>query len=599
MNFVQKVDSGGVLTIGWGHTGPDVVEKQTITQAQADAQFLIDVTEKAEAFVNRYITIRLSQKQRDALISFTYNAGGGSLQKSELRKLVNQGNHIEAANVWLSQNIKDRSGTTQLGLIARRKQESQLYLEGTTQNQLSAESDELEEPLEEKKIDNKEHIVPYTHSRGLEQMTIEELLQSNQFVTTDLDKKEVLDLEFRSKTNHRRLYDSLSIKDRRFYDGGDGDYNNKADYPIVSGTTIYLSSEKIAVNLTYQSNITTQNVVFNEYWPEKIKAITNDPGYIPAFQANGDAHRSIHPQITVFIWSRALYLQQGNVGGFINITRHIERATIEGSMQIGGNFTLTMSPVIGELTVDDERDLWEQSGDLGTVDLGNINKKSSIDSERSEFIRSHSYYEKIIQQNDLVFISFEKLEIEEDDSISDVIQNKWIDMIGLVDTSDVITDATSTEMSTTIRGRDLIKALMDDNSYFNPYSIGHVNSLYGGKLGDRYLQGEFQNLAAYLAVSLKDKVEFIIHRIASIGYVPDDILDSFDDKTKITTVKENVNTGNSLLDKKDAKGIWQICKVFIDPSITNLKLADDSVSNPQGSISDLFNKTAQYSFVEL
>ena len=44
-------DSGGVLTIGWGHTGSDVFEGQVITEQQAETLYKKDVKEKAERFV--------------------------------------------------------------------------------------------------------------------------------------------------------------------------------------------------------------------------------------------------------------------------------------------------------------------------------------------------------------------------------------------------------------------------------------------------------------------------------------------------------------------------------------------------------------------
>jgi len=36
-------DSGGTLTIGYGHTGPDVFAGQSITQAQAESLFNADI----------------------------------------------------------------------------------------------------------------------------------------------------------------------------------------------------------------------------------------------------------------------------------------------------------------------------------------------------------------------------------------------------------------------------------------------------------------------------------------------------------------------------------------------------------------------------
>ena len=67
-------DSGGVWTIGYGHT-KGVTAGQNITQAQADA-FLVDDCGKAEAAVNKYYDrYHFNQNQYDALVSFAFNIG--------------------------------------------------------------------------------------------------------------------------------------------------------------------------------------------------------------------------------------------------------------------------------------------------------------------------------------------------------------------------------------------------------------------------------------------------------------------------------------------------------------------------------------------
>jgi lysozyme len=70
-------------TIGWGHCGADVAQGQTITQAKADA-LLVDDLKRYERYVRDKgycpITAQLTQNQFDALVSFTYNCGGGCLK---------------------------------------------------------------------------------------------------------------------------------------------------------------------------------------------------------------------------------------------------------------------------------------------------------------------------------------------------------------------------------------------------------------------------------------------------------------------------------------------------------------------------------------
>ncbi|QVV67998.1 glycoside hydrolase family protein [Synechococcus sp. LA31] len=73
-------------TIGYGHTGAEVVPGLTITQEQAEAWLKQDVAEAAAAVDRLLISVTLTPRQRDALISFCFNVGAGALERSTLRK---------------------------------------------------------------------------------------------------------------------------------------------------------------------------------------------------------------------------------------------------------------------------------------------------------------------------------------------------------------------------------------------------------------------------------------------------------------------------------------------------------------------------------
>jgi GH24 family phage-related lysozyme (muramidase) len=66
---------GAPWTIGYGHTGPDVVPGVTITQQQADALLQKDVAHVASAVERLLPGVVLLLRQRDALISFCFNLG--------------------------------------------------------------------------------------------------------------------------------------------------------------------------------------------------------------------------------------------------------------------------------------------------------------------------------------------------------------------------------------------------------------------------------------------------------------------------------------------------------------------------------------------
>jgi lysozyme len=116
-------DTGGVWTIGYGHTGPDVHQGLTITEARADELLRADIME-AEGDVRRLCPVT-TQNQFDALVSFTFNLGGGQLEKSTLRRLHNEGKYAEAQGQfgrWINDNGRELPG-----LVTRRADEAELY----------------------------------------------------------------------------------------------------------------------------------------------------------------------------------------------------------------------------------------------------------------------------------------------------------------------------------------------------------------------------------------------------------------------------------------------------------------------------------------
>jgi lysozyme len=110
-------DSVGVWTIGYGHT-KGVTKGQTITQQQAEA-FLQQDLAVAEAAVNA-LGLALTDNQFAALVSFTFNLGGGNLNKLLKNGLAAVPDRIPLFN---------HAGGKELpGLTRRRTAERTLYL---------------------------------------------------------------------------------------------------------------------------------------------------------------------------------------------------------------------------------------------------------------------------------------------------------------------------------------------------------------------------------------------------------------------------------------------------------------------------------------
>jgi lysozyme len=117
--------SAQVLTIGYGHTGPDVQPDSVIDEPTAEAYLRKDL-ETAETCVNACVAVPVTQGQFDALCSFAFNLGCKALRKSTLLKCLNAGDDEGAANEFPKWNRA--SGKVLQGLARRREAEKELFL---------------------------------------------------------------------------------------------------------------------------------------------------------------------------------------------------------------------------------------------------------------------------------------------------------------------------------------------------------------------------------------------------------------------------------------------------------------------------------------
>lgn len=115
--------AAGVWTIGYGHT-KTAVRDMTITQEEADALLLEEMTEY-ENYVNKNVTVPLEQYQFDALVSWTFNLGGGNLQASTMLKVLNR-EEYEGVPAQMARWNK-AGGKVLEGLIRRREAEGLLF----------------------------------------------------------------------------------------------------------------------------------------------------------------------------------------------------------------------------------------------------------------------------------------------------------------------------------------------------------------------------------------------------------------------------------------------------------------------------------------
>lgn len=118
--------SGAPWTIGWGDTGPDVVEGLVITAEEADRRFARRMALEFEPAVRKAVKVPLNQRQFDAVVSIFYNAGVSALTASTLVRLLNLGDYAGAAGQFPRWN--QSGGAVMKGLQRRREAERLVFL---------------------------------------------------------------------------------------------------------------------------------------------------------------------------------------------------------------------------------------------------------------------------------------------------------------------------------------------------------------------------------------------------------------------------------------------------------------------------------------
>ena len=121
------LDVAGLPTIGYGHLilpQEKHLLKNIITEPQAEALLKQDLA-VAEKAVIRLINVPLTDHQFDALVSFTFNLGSGTLQRSALRAKLNRGQYWSVPAEMM--RYVYANGKKIQGLILRRMAEIQLY----------------------------------------------------------------------------------------------------------------------------------------------------------------------------------------------------------------------------------------------------------------------------------------------------------------------------------------------------------------------------------------------------------------------------------------------------------------------------------------
>jgi len=379
-------------------------------------------------------------------------------------------------------------------------------------------------------------------------------------------------------------------------------------WPLKTGTKLVIPEAQ--VNRTGLLLEGIEVVSNNEpaFKAKQLVDLENDKEYTPvnkstgSFIENGDL-KQMYPDITVWIWCRSLSPRNAPdfkmEGEIFNITPFIEKIST-GSTKNGGNFQMTLAPIIAEVNEEGkwvvkkssmktmipfkkERENYARQEYLSDSSLYELRKSSSIDGDR--LVRNKFLFHNIIGTNDLVFIRFETLKKEVVDRFSDskdfyvnkeLLAGKIYDMIGLIDSNTFSFNPNSNDVSIEINGRDLSKIFIEDGTYFYALESSQGKPSIGGSrvedspLSQRILQNgslQLEYLSLYFNNSIERVLKFIIQQLSTISIVPDNLFTSYPDtntRVKISDAtqksRENIEKKNEEYRKEAIELIGQIRK---------------------------------------
>lgn len=376
--------------------------------------------------------------------------------------------------------------------------------------------------------------------------------------------------------------------------------------PINVGTLLYIPKNKCNVEVLIaegkglfmrQQNLST--FMYKEFW-----ALSNDPSYVPIKQLaiEGSKYSINYLHLTFNCW---IYVRSLNK--ILNVTPFVRNMTTNVT-EYGGDFNIVLNDIQG--------------------DISEANKYSETYYAYVQKVRDMkfdiSFFHKYIQQNDIVFLRYERLDIENDsdDNANDTevlppsLPGKVYDMIGLVDITSETYSSDANLSVITVMGRDFTKMLVEDSSVFFPLALmNNTHEFFlnydesDGVFKRLWGSGDYFNKFVYTYRSIRDTLGFLFNRITHTGVLPKDseLFDSYRNSYNWATREYTDNTSKTYevngasdeyLKDVEQNGVWRIIKVVVDNQLDERRLQNGELSNPEGTIYDLVKRVCLDPFVE-
>lgn len=451
---------------------------------------------------------------------------------------------------------------------------------------------------------NNDYILLYNRGKRI---TISDYMERNYIY--GVSPQELFDL------NKDLIWQQYTELDKEIEKAGSGKWPESADDLslnswLPSPCVLRINPSKVTAELAIaQTNAQVNTEDFYAFAADKIQDIYQDEGYRVA----NSSKRS--PDCSVMGWFKSLYYvgldaKGKNVGKmerqdfteFADLSRHIISLATSVTSN-GGSFTMRL-PIISARSEgvsviydvlkgkDGKREYGDMSGQRGNASKNDVSYEYG---EKGEYYAKSSfddiesnYFNWLISSNDILFISFEKLDMElvkdfykdEDGNpyqsgdtdnfkVSTKLANGIYDMIGLVDEVKVVTNSQSSDAYVEITGRDLMKLLIEDGSFFfNPSTTSDPSGVFAneqsyGKQGDireadvmnntynnpinrlRRVTGEIDIFANRINMDISYILKGVISQLANVEVVPGYVFETWgEDRTKYIELEPEKKQNN-------------------------------------------------------
>lgn len=458
--------------------------------------------------------------------------------------------------------------------------------------------------MSEETHNNNDYILLYNRGK---RMTISDYMERNYIY--GVTPQELFDL------NKDLIWQQYTELDKEIEKAGSGKWpESAADLSLTSWLpspcVLRINPSKVTAELAIaQTNAQVNTEDFYAFAAEKIQDIYQDEGYRVA----DSSKRS--PDCSVMGWFKSLYyvsldaqgkktitMERHDFTEFADLSRHIISLATSVTSN-GGSFTMRLPiisarsegvSVITEILKgkNGEREYGDMAGQRGNASKNDVSYEYG---ERGEYYAKSSfddieanYFNWLISSNDILFISFEKLDMElvkdfykdvegnsyqkgdtDNFKVSTKLANGVYDMIGLVDEVKVVTNSQSSEAYVEITGRDLMKLLIEDGSFFfNPSTTSDPSGVFAneqsyGKQGDireadvmnntynnpinrlRRVTGEIDIFANRINMDISYILKGIISQLANVEVVPGYVFETWgEDRTKYIELEPEKKQNN-------------------------------------------------------